>query len=247
MKLLTLIIDDEPIALEKLRNYVAKVPFLQLVAACDSPIEAAETVAREKVDLIFTDINMPDLNGLEFVESLRVPPMVVFITAFDNYAVESYRLSAIDYLLKPYSFADFQRAANKALDLYRLKNLETPRESPASSSDDSLFVKIDYRFVNVKMSDIRYIKGYGEYLQIFTVDREQPLVTLSSFSAIAGRLPASFVQVHRSFIVNMDRAEGVERGRIVMDTETYIPVSDGFRDTFQAYLNSHSVGSKSRS
>ena len=247
MKLLTLIIDDEPIALEKLRNYVAKVPFLQLVAACDSPVEAAEIVAREKVELIFTDINMPDLNGLEFVESLRVPPMVVFITAYDSYAVDSYRLSAVDYLLKPYSFADFQRAANKALDLHRLKCSDSSRETSQTATDASLFVKIDYRFVNVKMADIRYIKGYGEYLQIFTVDREQPLVTLSSFSAIAERLPSSFVQVHRSYIVNMDRAEGVERGRIILDAETFIPVSDGFRDTFQAYLTTHSVGSKSRS
>lgn len=243
MKLQTLIIDDEPIALEKLRSYVEKTPFLSLVDACNSPLEAATIAATEKVDLIFTDINMPDLNGIEFASSLPGDPMVVFITAYDSYAVESYRLSAVDYILKPYSFADFQRAANKALSLYKLK-------IPGSASEhraDSLFVKVDYRYINVKMSDIRYIKGYGEYLQIYTSDREQPLVTLSSFSAVSERLPASFVQVHRSYIVNMDQARGVERGRIIFDSDTHIPISDGYRDSFQAYLSSHSVGLKPRS
>ena len=241
MKLTTLIIDDEPIALEKLRTYVEKTPFLSLTAACNSPLEAASIVASEKIDLIFTDINMPDLNGIEFASSLTGDPMVVFITAYDSYAVESYRLSAVDYLLKPYSFADFQRAANKALNLYRLKATDA---ATAAESADSLFVKVDYRYINVRLADISYIKGYGEYLQIFTADRDQPLLTLSSFNAIKDRLPGNFLQVHRSYIVNMDRVRQIERSRIVMDAETVIPVSDTFRDSFQDYLSSHSVGRK---
>ncbi len=240
MKLRTLIIDDEPIALEKLRTYVEKTPFLSLVAACDSPLDAASIAASEKIDLIFTDIKMPDLNGIEFASSLTGDPMVVFITAYDSYAVESYRLSAVDYLLKPYSFADFQRAANKALNLYRLKVSETPAPQRA----ETLFIKVDYRYINVKLSDIRYIKGYGEYLQIFTADRDQPLLTLSSFSAIMDRLPDSFLQVHRSYIVNMDCVMQIERSRIVIDADTSIPVSDSFRDAFQEYVASHSVGRK---
>lgn len=241
MKLQTLIIDDEPIALEKLRSYVEKIPFLTLVAACNSPLDAASITASEKIDLIFTDINMPDLNGIEFASSLTGDPMVVFITAYDTYAVESYRLSAVDYLLKPYSFADFQRAANKALSLHRLKSPGTPS---TADRPETLFVKVDYRYINVHLADVRYIKGYGEYLQIFTSDRGQPLLTLSSFNAIRDRLPSNFLQVHRSYIVNMDRVRQIERSRIILDADTAIPVSDSYRDSFQEYLSSHSVGRK---
>lgn len=249
-RLRTLIIDDEPIALEKLRNYVAKTPSLELVAACESPLEATAAIASDDIDLIFTDINMPDLNGLEFVGSLQSPPMVVFITAYDNYAVESYRLSAVDYILKPYSLADFQRAANKALSLYRLKMRESglPASETAAAeavpSPGTLFIKVDYRYINVRLADIRFIKGYGEYLQIFTLRRDSPLLTLSSFASIADRLPAHFLQVHRSYIVNMEQVERIERNRIVMDADTLIPVGDSYREAFAAYLSSHSVGRK---
>lgn len=246
MKLRTLIIDDEPIALEKLRAYVAKVPFLQLVAECMSGLEAADFLSKEEVDVIFTDINMPDFNGLELINSLPTPPLVVFITAYAEYAVDSYRVSAIDYLLKPYGFADFQRAANKVLTMWKSHHPSSPDESPSpttpDSSSDSLFVKVDYRYVRVDPSSIRYIKGFGEYLQIFLTDSPSPLLTLSSFAAIAAKLGSSFLQVHRSYIVNMNHVSQVVRGRLVMDSETYIPVGDSYRNALQDYLESRSVG-----
>lgn len=244
MKLRTLIIDDEPIALEKLRSYVEKVPFLELVGACHSGLEATGILAGTSVDVVFTDINMPDLNGMDFVESLHKAPMIVFITAYAQYAVDSYRLSAVDYLLKPYSFTDFQRAANKVMEQYAAR-MSTPVDAEPDRKS-SLFVKVDYRYVRVELASIRYIKGYGEYLQIYIDGNPTPLLTLSSFGAISERLTDNFLQVHRSYIVNMERVEQINRSRVVMDAETYIPVGDSYKNALQQYLQNHSVGLGSR-
>ena len=200
MKLRTLIIDDEPIALEKLRNYIRKTPFLELAGECRSGLEALEFLNGAEVDLIVTDINMPDLNGLDFIRALPSPPPVIFTTAYADYAVDSYKVSAIDYLLKPYDYAAFHRAATKARD--RLAGPAAPASLPAPRS---IFLKVDYRHVRVNLDEIVYIKGFGEYLQVFLANRESPLTTLSSFAAIMERLPADFIQVHRSFIVNINR------------------------------------------
>lgn len=242
MKLRTLIIDDEPIALEKLRKYVGKIPFLELVGACESALDASAFLADNPVELIFTDINMPDLSGMDFIASLPTAPMVVFITAYAQYAVDSYRLSAVDYLLKPYGFAEFQRAANKALENYSVKSAQQSAAGQ-QSQNDSLFVKVDYRYVRVSLASVRYIKGYGEYLQIFTAESSAPLLTLSSFADIKERLTDNFLQVHRSYIVNMDQVESISRGRIIMDADTYIPVGDSFKNALQTYLLDHSIGS----
>lgn len=241
----TLIIDDEPIALEKLRSYVEKTPSLELVGACDSAFDAMSYVSKGEVDLIITDINMPDLNGLDFVKTLSEPPMVIFITAYADYAVESYSVSALDYLLKPYGYVEFSRAVNKAVEAAAQK---TVRKSGAERKDDadSIFFKVDYRYVRVSLSDIRYIKGYGEYLQVYVEGERNPIVTLSSFAAIKERLTDSFLQVHRSYIVNMNRVEQIERSRLVMDAHTYIPVGESYKTVFQDYLARHSAGRGSK-
>lgn len=245
MKLRALIIDDEPLALEKLSSYVEKVPFLELVAKCMSAVDAIAVMSAEPIDVIFTDINMPDLSGMEFVNSLSSSPMVVFITAHASYAAESYRVSAVDYLLKPYGFADFQRAANKVLEQYSLRHPKTESSNAdAPRHDGSLFVKIDYRYIRISLSDITYIKGYGEYLQIFTAGNPSPYVTLSSFAAIREKLSPNFLQIHRSYLVNMDAVERIERSRIVMEEDTWLPVGDSYKTVLQDYLASHSVGQK---
>lgn len=255
MKLRTIIIDDEPIALDKLRSYVSKTPFLQLVGAFSNGMDALEMMASpaNEVDVIFTDINMPDINGMEMVGTLTRPPLIVFITAHPDYAAESYRHSAVDYLLKPYSFADFQRAAGKVMERHALLHPEAhdlrdtaavPATTPTTPTADtgSIFIKVDYRFVRVNLSDIRYIKGYGEYLQIYTVTTPAPLLTLSSFAAIREKLSASFIQIHRSYIVNMEHVIHIERARVVMDADTYLPVGDSYKPNLQAYLASCSIG-----
>lgn len=238
MILRTLIIDDEPIALEKLRKYVEKVPFMELSAACESAFEAIDYLATNEVDLIMTDINMPDLNGLDFIKTLTDPPMVIFTTAYGQYALDGYRLSAVDYLLKPYDFVDFQKSANKALE-YAVSRKPMPTNE---ENDRSMFIKVDYRYVRVSLSDISYIKGYGEYLQIMIKGKETPLVTLSSFAAVKEKLSPSFLQVHRSYITNMDHVEQIERGRISMNDGTMIPIGDSYRNQLNEFLRSHAIG-----
>ena len=175
MEIRTVIIDDEPIALEKLKSYVAKVPFLKLVGEFSSAVEAAAFINEGNADVIFTDISMPDLDGMQFVETLANAPMVVFITAHPQYAVDSYRLSAVDYLLKPYGFADFQRAANKVLENWRARSHSGESERAVRPDrDSSLFVKVDYKYLRVNLADIRYVKGYGEYLQIYLSGQTKP-------------------------------------------------------------------------
>ncbi len=246
MKIRTLVIDDEPIALDKLRAYVEKVPFLELSGACRSGLEAINFLSDNEVDVIFTDINMPDMSGMEFIGSLTKVPMVVFITAYADYAVDSYRFSAVDYILKPYSFADFQRAANKVLDRFNLLAGREAAEPAVTSRDGSIFVKVDYNYVRINLTDIRYIKGYGEYLQIFVAGSATPLLTLSSFGSVRERLTDNFIQVHRSYMVNMDCVKRISRGRIIMDDDTYIPVGDSYRAAFQSYLSTKSIGASSK-
>lgn len=241
MKLRTVIIDDEPIALEKLRKYVEKIPFLELSGTYQSGTEAITHLLSNQVDLIITDIRMPDLSGIELINSLPSPPMIIFTTAYSEYAVESYRFSAVDYLLKPYSFADFQRAVGKAVERTKPSTI-----SAQTSPEDSIFVKVDYRYIRVDLKSIRYIKGYGEYLQIFVDSSPTPLVTLSSFSAISDKLSSNFLQVHRSYIVNMDRVALIMRNRITMDCETVISVGDSYKTSLATYLTEHSVGANSR-
>lgn len=241
----TVIIDDEPIALEKLRSYVEKTPSLTLAAVCRSGFEAIGFLDANEVDLIITDIDMPDLNGLDMVKALPEPPIVIFTTAYSEYAVDSYKVSAVDYLLKPYGFVEFSRAVNKAVESYALRN-NVSGQSRSGHRSDSLFVKADYRYVRVALSDIRFIKGYGEYLQIYIVGKASPLLTLSSFAAIMECLSGSFLQVHRSFIVNMDHVEQIERNRLIMDPDNYIPVSDSYKAAFLEYLGSHSVGKSNK-
>lgn len=232
MKLKTLIIDDEPIALEKLRNYVQRNPSLELVGACHDGIEALPVLSENQIDLIITDINMPDLNGLDLIKSLPYKPMVILSTAYSEYAIDGYKVSAVDYLLKPYGFVDFSNAVNKVLE----RALPRVESSGASSGDDSLFVKVDYRFVRIGLSEVKYIKGYGEYLQIFVEGKPSPVVTLSSFATIKEKLTPNFVQVHRSYIVNMNHINIIDRNRLIIGDDSEIPIGDSYKADLQQYL-----------
>lgn len=240
MQLRTLIIDDEPIALEKLKNYVERIPVLELCGVYSSGLEAIKHISENNIDLIITDINMPDLNGIDFVKSLPNSPLVIFTTAYSEFAVDGFKISAVDYILKPYGFVEFQTAINKALEKHS-RSLHQKSEQPV---ENSLFFKVDYRFVRINLSDIRYIKGYGEYLQIFVENKKNPVVTLSSFANIKEKLSDNFLQVHRSYIVNMNRIETVERNRIMISGDEEIPVSDSYKQELQQYLQQHSLNSR---
>ncbi len=248
-----LAIDDEPLALQQIVAYIGKVPFLELAAQCQSALEARQFLEQDTVDAIFCDINMPDLNGMDFIKSLTVPPLVVFTTAYSEYAVEGFRVNAVDYLLKPFGLQDFQRAAN------RLKERLTPSPlsphpsdiSPQTSAltpqtsvlkDDTIFLKTEYRIVKVSISDIRYVEAMSEYLKVYLQGEAKPIVTLLSMKKMEERLPENFMRIHRSYIVNLNMIQEVNKNRIIMDADTYLPIGDMYKDTFQQYLDTKFLG-----
>ena len=244
-----LAVDDEPLALRQLVGYIEKVPFLELVAACNSAVEALRVLNTEGADAMFCDINMPDLNGMDFVKQLAVPPLVVFTTAYAEYAVEGFKVNAVDYLLKPFGLQDFQRAANRIRE-----RLETSRDQPTQSSQVSnavsnatplsshLYVKTDYRTVKICIQDIRYIEGMSEYLKLHIEGQPKPIVTLLAMKTLAERLPTNFMRIHRSYIVNLDKIQEVNKNRVVLDADTYLPIGDSYRDAFNDYLESQFLG-----
>lgn len=236
-----LAIDDEPLALRQLATYIKKVEFLELAGECQSAPEAKEIMDREPIDALFIDINMPDVNGMDFVKSLDVPPLVVFTTAYSDYAVDGYKVNAVDYLLKPFSMADFRRAAAKVKEQYDLRHNE-PIVSQVDS-DDSIFFKTEHRIVRIKIDDIRFIEGMSEYLKIHTDGRQKPVIVLLSMKKLEDRLPKSkFMRVHRSFIINLSKIQEVIKNRVIMDEDTNIPVGNLYKDTFNNYIESKFMG-----
>ena len=234
-----LAIDDEPLALGQLVAYISKVPFLELAAQCQSALEARAFLEHDTVDAIFCDINMPDLNGMDFIKSLTVPPMVVFTTAYSEYAVEGFRVNAVDYLLKPFGLQDFQRAANRLQE--RLSSLHPSPFTLHPIEDDTLFLKTDYRVVKVAVDDIRYIEGMSEYLKVWVEGEPKPIITLLAMKKIEERLPAHFMCIHRSYIVNLEKIQEVNKNRVILDAQTNLPVGDLYKEAFQRYVQSRFI------
>ena len=236
-----LAIDDEPLALQQLTTYIQKVPFLELAAQCQSALEARKFLEQDSVDAIFCDINLPDLNGMDFVKSLQAPPLIVFTTAYSEYAVEGFKVNAVDYLLKPFGLDDFRRAANRIKE--RQESVSTNIQHPIPNTQPaSLFVKTDYRMVKINIPDIRYIEGMSEYLKIYLEGEDKPIITLLSMKKIESRLPENFMRIHRSYIVNLHKIQEVNKNRIIMDAETYLPVGDMYKEAFQHYLDTIFLG-----
>ena len=236
-----LAIDDEPLALQQIVAYIKKVPFLELAAQCQSALEARKFLENDTVDAIFCDINMPDLNGMDFVKSLTVPPLVVFTTAYSEYAVEGFRVNAVDYLLKPFGLQDFQRAANRLRDRLDAATPDGARVVGGSAAD-VLFLKTDYRIVKVNISDIRYIEGMSEYLKVWLDTDAKPIITLLSMKKMEERLPANFMRIHRSYIINLNKIEEVNKNRVILDKDTYLPIGDLYKEAFQSYLDTKFLG-----
>ena len=236
-----LAIDDEPLALQQLVAYINKVSFLELAAPCQSALEARQFLEHDTVDAIFCDINMPDLNGMDFVKSLAAPPLVVFTTAYTEYAVEGFRVNAVDYLLKPFGLQDFQRAANRLRE--RLDGASANPVAPVSPNNpDVLFLKTDYRIVKVSIPDIRYVEAMSEYLKLWLENQQKPIITLLSMKKMEERLPDYFMRIHRSYIINLDKIQEVNKNRVIMDADTYLPIGDMYKDAFQAYLETKFLG-----
>ena len=238
-----LAIDDEPLALKQLTSYIKKVPFLELAGECQSALEARELMENEVVDVVFCDINMPDLSGMDFIRQLAAPPLVVFTTAYSEYAVEGYKVNAVDYLLKPYGMNDFLRAAMKVQEQYNLRHHDTPRESSPVQDDGTLFVKTDYRVVRISINDIRYVEGMSEYLRIYLEGQPKPVITLLSMKKMDDYLPAGqFMRIHRSYIVNRQKIQEVNKNRVILDSDTYLPIGDLYKEQFNDYLAQKFLG-----
>ena len=240
-------IDDEPLALQQIATYIGKVPFLELTAQCQSAVEARQFLENDTVDAIFCDINMPDLNGMDFVKSLTTPPLIVFTTAYAEYAVEGFKVAAVDYLLKPFGLQDFQRAANRLQErLAPPSSLHSTPSSlhstPSSENANVVFLKSDYRIIKVAINDIRYIEAMSEYLKVHLRNEQKPITTLLSMKKIEERLPHNFMRIHRSYIVNLDDIREVNKNRVILDADTYLPIGDIYRENFQQYLDTKFLG-----
>ncbi len=237
-----LAIDDEPLALAQISGYIDRVPFLTLVKPCQDAFEAMKVLSEEDIDLIFVDINMPDLNGMDFVKSLVVRPLVVFTTAYSEYAVEGFKVDAVDYLLKPFGFQELLKAAEKARRQCEFRRQEQGEAVQEVPQDHTLFVKTDYKVVRVNIDDIRYVESMSEYVRIFVEGEEKPILTLMSLSKLEERLHAQyFMRVHRSYIVNLRKVTEVSRLRIIFDGKTYVPVGDSYKEKFLEYINRRSL------
>ncbi len=234
MKIKCLAIDDEPLALMQISSYIEKTPFLESVALCQSAFEAMEYLANNDVDLMFVDINMPDLNGMDFVKSLVQKPQVIFTTAYSEYAIDGFQVDALDYVLKPISYNNFLKSANKAKTWFEL-NLK--QNEIIKTTQDSLFVKSEYKLIRIFLSEIKYIESSNEYIQIHLVN-DKPVTTLIRLKVIEEQLPKErFMRVHRSFIVNLDAVKVIERNRIVFDQKVFIPIGEQYKEAFQAFID----------
>jgi len=239
MKIRCVAIDDEPLAVKKIAGYILKVPFLELVAECRSAAEAMSIMDKNDIQLLFIDINMPDISGMEFVKSLTNKPYVVFTTAYSEYAVEGFQVDAIDYLLKPITFSNFLKAANKVKNLMELTS-NSQKESVKTSANH-LFVKSDFKLIRIELNDIKYIESQHEYIKIHLIN-SNPVMTQLSLKSMEEQLPSDrFMRIHRSYIVNLAKVSMIERNRIVFDGKIYIPVSDQYKEKFQEYIDGNFI------
>ncbi len=228
-------IDDEPLALKQLTAYLQKVPFFEVAGSCISAMEAMRLMETVKADVLFIDINMPDLSGMDYVRSLSHPPMVVFTTAYQEYAIEGYRVNAIDYLLKPFGLSDVMRAANKVKQQYDLTHAA---DAAAQGDDDgSLFLKTEYKVVRIEMADIVYIEGMSEYLRIHLATEQKPLTVLLSMKKMEERLEGrGFMRLHKSYIVNLGCIKEISKSRVILADGKDIPIGESYREKLNEFV-----------
>jgi DNA-binding LytR/AlgR family response regulator len=226
-------VDDEPLALDLLEDNIKKIPFLKLVKKCSNALEANSFMQTQSVDLIFLDIQMPGITGIQFLQGMsKNPPLVIFITAYEKYALEGYNLDVIDYLLKPVSFERFLKAVNKAYDKFNA--LKAP---VLQANATYLFVNSEYNLVRIDFSDIAYIEGLKDYVKIFLLSAQRPVITRMSMKSLEEKLPADqFVRVHKSFIVSLNKITSIRKGRISL-LKAQIPISEHYKDNLNRFID----------
>lgn len=206
-----IIIDDEPIAIRVIRNHISAFTDFEIIAECNNALEAMPIISNEKIDLIFCDIQMPQITGVDFVRSLAHPPKVIFTTAYRDYAVDAFELNVVDYLLKPISFERFTKAINNYLEQTSVKNIQQNRSETDTRQREFIFLKADKKHHKINLSDILYLESLGDYVIVYTADKK--LVTKERIGNLAGNLPSDeFIQIHRSYIVSISKIESVGSG-----------------------------------
>lgn len=236
MMMTCLAVDDEPLALDLLEDNIQKIPSLKLLKKCSNALEANDFIQHQSVDLLLLDIQMPGLSGIQFLQGLsKMPPMVIFITAYEKYALDGYNLDVVDYLLKPVSFERFLKAINKAQDKFNTRIVH------GTPSEDFLFVNSEYNLIRIDFNDIAYIEGLRDYVKIFLLSAQRPIITRLSMKSLEEKLPAkTFVRVHKSFIVSMNKITSIRKGRISI-LKAQIPISEHFKDNIYNLIDPKSL------
>lgn len=237
MKIKCIIIDDEPLAIDLLKAYVLQTPYLELVATFENPLAALDTIRTGGIDLLYLDINMPQITGLEFSKMIPSQTRIIFTTAYNQHALDGFRLNALDYLLKPINYTEFLDASNKALSWFGL--IESSKDKSIGSNQPHIFVKSGYRMEKIDLDQVMYVENQKDYVKFHLEGTDEPISSLMSMQSLEEKLPSDkFMRVHRSFIVNLEKIKTIERNCIVFGKE-YIPVSDSYKERFMDFVNKY--------
>lgn len=237
MVLKCIAVDDEPLALKLVETFIGQTPFLELTASCDNAVEAMSLIKEKQPDLVFLDINMPNLTGMELARLLQEhqgpTPKIVFTTAYNHYAIEGYKVNAVDYLLKPFSYEEFLRAANKVL---QISEEASNHYQPIAADDEFFFLKVEYQWVRISLKDVLYIESLKDYVRVHLIDSQKPVLSLISLKALEEKLPsAKFMRIHRSFIVSLDKINAISKNSIFIG-KTEITVGEQYKEAFRTIV-----------
>lgn len=228
-------IDDEPLALELIKNYVSKISYLNLVATCDNAFDAMEEMQKQAIDLLLIDIQMPELTGLQFISSLEKKPLAIIISAYKEFALESFELDVVDYLVKPVPLDRFIKACNRAKDRHELQTIKP--SSPSIKVMDHIFVNVDYSQVKLKFEDILWLKGYGDYIKFYLKNTHQPLVVRMSFKEVESILPLDqFIRIHKSYAVAIGEITSIRKNSVFLG-EMEFSVGESYKESVEKLLN----------
>ena len=226
-------VDDEKWALDLLEDNIRYIPYLHLVARCKNTLEASDVIHKEKIDLIFLDVQMPGLNGLQFIQTLPEPPMIILVTAYEQYALEGFNLSVLDYLVKPVSLERFTKACNKAQLLFEMRQ---GKQKSGMDNDEHIFVNVEYNLLKIVFNNINYIEGLKDYIKIHLTTSSKPILTRMSLKSMEEKLPhRNFVRTHKSFIVAISKITSIKRDFVCIN-EKEIPVGESFKDSLQKII-----------